>query len=1286
MQKSIREHLSENRDVQACLALAGLALLFFAEALSSPASVLYSSFSDIINQRMAWQEHLRRDLILHGELPLWYPNIFSGIPFIGNPECWAFYPVNWLLLPLPANISILWMIVLHLVLGGVGCFGYLRWSRQLDIWPALMGALFFMFGGKYLLHVLVPGHTGFLGLAWVPLCLWMIDSICRSSTDASRELLRPAGILAICLGMMGLSMQPQVSFYAAFFMVGYFLLRLVESEQKLAACLLFVSAGILAGAISSVQILPAFEMAGMSARKVYGSTEFSSVGALGWSEIKGFLRPDLRPSINPMQYWEGDTWAWEKAFFMGLLPVACIALCFVSKNRRDIIYFAAVGLACVVYSLGEAGGLFSAANKLIPGFSLFRGAARPLFILGLVLPFAVAYGLQVFWSDREDLKGVMAAGIVCLLLALFASFRFRGISGGVLYFCIFYSAGLALRVKTERKRLAAALITVAFLVESWSFLYPQIQLREVDKLYGSPLLASLPDSIGEKERVAEYNRQIVGTMLPEYLLVQFGLKDINGYNPMLPARYAEFMSKVTGREPKPEVWVPDLKPKAEHRLLDHLSLGFRYEETNEGPRPVRTRTAFPFVYVVANGDQMESVDVLKMLDQEGHDPRKVVLLERKSEDPPRSVETTEDPPRSVETATEGEPYRALSFASYSPNRVRVNVSMQKPGYLVMNEAWHPGWKCFDQTGKEHEVLRANFLFRAVRLGVGNHELLFRFEPASFAFGKWSSLFGFLLAAGMASWRWFRRGNVERQCILGVAAISLLLLVPVACQWSIPFAGDYASRHAINPQWGGMPFPFILALLMVGLVWGSLKKEKEWAVENQSGWWVTGLLLILAGLKFLLHFSSVMFLHEFSLAAAVWPFIQRLGDGAYNVAASQIDSLGHFLETFQWRFLEGERDPLLPHLETHPPGPTLFFYGVMQFLDVFEGLRHWLETTALNMSPVLRDTLGEATTRQSDIFRFPLGTALGASLLCYLLAAITVPLVYLLSREVCSRRTSFIIAAFTALFPGTFSYNPGLDQTFGALAVLMVWLAVKTVKTRHWYFGALFGFVTFIAIGTTLAFLVPLGMLFWSGAFLLYAMKQESRLPDWREFVPAFIGAASGFFVPIILLVITCKFNLISVLLLCYKNNAEWHKGYGNEYWPWALSNLVETLYAMGPAATISLLVLSVIKLLEFARTKTFQITDAFYWGITFTFFLLCALAVNRGEVGRIWLFLFPLLWTAVAPVLEKGSPFKLDSDQVNRACLLFMCLQAISVLVLATSTDALETSKTFYNVMNKFGG
>ncbi|MDA1143199.1 MAG: hypothetical protein O3B01_31965, partial [Planctomycetota bacterium] len=239
VQISLRKQFSENRDVHACLTLAGLALLFFAEALCSPSSVLYSSFSDIINQRMAWQEHLRRGLLLHGEIPLWYPNIFSGIAFIGNPECWAFYPLNWLLLTLPANISILWMIVLHLILGGVGCFGYLRWSRKLDTWPSMMGGLVFMFGGKYLLHVLVPGHTGFLGLAWVPFCLWMIDSICHSGADAPRQLVWPAGLLAICLGMMGLSMQPQVSFYTVFFMVGYFLLRLLENEHKLKRCILF---------------------------------------------------------------------------------------------------------------------------------------------------------------------------------------------------------------------------------------------------------------------------------------------------------------------------------------------------------------------------------------------------------------------------------------------------------------------------------------------------------------------------------------------------------------------------------------------------------------------------------------------------------------------------------------------------------------------------------------------------------------------------------------------------------------------------------------------------------------------------------------------------------------------------------------------------------------------------------------------------------------------------------------------------------------------------------------
>ncbi|MDA0837073.1 MAG: hypothetical protein O2857_04755 [Planctomycetota bacterium] len=1279
MQISLRKQFSENRDVHACLTLAGLALLFFAEALCSPSSVLYSSFSDIINQRMAWQEHLRRGLLLHGEIPLWYPNIFSGVVFVGEPECWAFYPLNWPLLLLPSNISILWMIVLHLMLGGVGCYGYLRWSRQLDIWPSMMGGLVFMFGGKCLLHVLVPGHTGFLGLAWVPFCLWMIDNICRDPRPKS------ACLLAICLGMIGLSMHPQIAFYLPFLLVGYFLLRLLENEHKLKRCILFAVAGILAGAISSPQILPALEVAGMSARKVYSNTGFSSVGSLGWRDIVDFLRPGVSPESLPMQYWAGDTWVWEKAFFLGLLPIACAPLCYASKSRRDILYFALVGLSCVVYSLGEAGGLFSAVNKVIPGFSLFRGPARPLFILSTILPFILAYGLQVFWSDCENLKRLLAAGIGCLAPAMLLIWIEKGFSVAVLFLSAFYCSGLVLRVKSERKHLAAALITVAFVIESWSFLYPQIQLREVDTLYGSPLLASLPDSIGERERVAEHNRQIVGTMLPEYLLVRFGLKDINGYNPVLSARYVEFMSKVTGKEPKPEVWIPDLIPAAKHRLLDHLSLALRYEETDEGPRPVRAETALPFVYVVPQSVYLDPADILQRLADETHDPRMYVVLERKSEEPPRSVETTKDPPRSVET-TGGEPYRALSFASYSPNKVRVNVSLKKPGYVVMNEAWHPGWKCQDQNGAQQEVLRANFLFRAVRLGPGEHELLFRFEPASYVIGKWASLLGILLAAGIASWRWFRRGSLEWQWIQGVAAVSLLLLVAVVFRWKIPFAGEYAGRYAIDPQWGGMTFPFILVLLMAALVWGSLKQENEWALEQRNGWRVTGLLLILAGLKFLLHFSTVMFLHEFSLAAAVWPFIQRLGDGAYNVAASQITSLGHFLETFQWRFLESERDPLLPHLETHPPGPTLFFYGIIQFLDVFEGLRHWLETTALNMSPVLRDTLGEATTRQSNIFRFPLGTALGASLLCYLLAAISVPLVYLLSREFCSRKPSFVIAAFTALFPGDFSYNPGLDQTFGTLAVLMVWLAVKAVKTRQWYFGAIFGFTTFISIGTTLAFIVPLGMLFWSGIFILYSLHRESRLPDWREFVPAVIGAAGGLFIPIILLAITCKFNLISVLHLCYKNNAEWHKGYGNKYWPWALSNLGETLYSMGPAASISLLIFALMKLREFARSKTIQISDAFYWGITFTFFLLCALAVNRGEVGRLWLFLFPLLWAGVAPASERGHSFKLEPEQFNSACLLFMCLQGISVLVITTGTDALEISKTFYNVMNKFGG
>jgi len=106
-------------------------------------------------------------------------------------------------------------------------------------------------------------------------------------------------------------------------------------------------------------------------------------------------------------------------------------------------------------------------------------------------------------------------------------------------------------------------------------------------------------------------------------------------------------------------------------------------------------------------------------------------------------------------------HRAVEYDFFSPNEIRLSVTVKAPAYLVLSEAWHPGWRCWvanAQTGeeKEVEVYRANYLLRAVYLGSGSSRVRFRFSPRSFRFGRVLSVTGFLLILGLLLPTAFRR--------------------------------------------------------------------------------------------------------------------------------------------------------------------------------------------------------------------------------------------------------------------------------------------------------------------------------------------------------------------------------------------------------------------------------------------------------------------------------------------------------------------------------------------------
>jgi hypothetical protein len=85
-----------------------------------------------------------------------------------------------------------------------------------------------------------------------------------------------------------------------------------------------------------------------------------------------------------------------------------------------------------------------------------------------------------------------------------------------------------------------------------------------------------------------------------------------------------------------------------------------------------------------------------------------------------------------EEAMETGPAGAESSArimSYEPEQVRIHASLDSPGYLMLTDAYYPGWEA-EVDGAPAPIERADLYFRAVYLTPGTHEISFTYAPSS----------------------------------------------------------------------------------------------------------------------------------------------------------------------------------------------------------------------------------------------------------------------------------------------------------------------------------------------------------------------------------------------------------------------------------------------------------------------------------------------------------------------------------------------------------------------------
>ena len=151
------------------------------------------------------------------------------------------------------------------------------------------------------------------------------------------------------------------------------------------------------------------------------------------------------------------------------------------------------------------------------------------------------------------------------------------------------------------------------------------------------------------------------------------------------------------------------------KLLGRTRGAYVYENPDALPR-------------VLFADSARSVDFEEIVETghwpQGFDPTREVLLEDIDEDTPRSG------------VDEHAGYARI--VKYRNTVVEIEVHARRPGYLVLNDAYHPWWRATID-GEQAPIMKANLLFRSVSVPEGTHRIRFEFKPVDGSISELASI-------------------------------------------------------------------------------------------------------------------------------------------------------------------------------------------------------------------------------------------------------------------------------------------------------------------------------------------------------------------------------------------------------------------------------------------------------------------------------------------------------------------------------------------------------------------
>ncbi|HTB11412.1 MAG TPA: YfhO family protein [Bryobacteraceae bacterium] len=380
-----------NYKIWAAFALATV-VFYFTPLFDAQTSIQW----DAVDVHYSAQKYFA-DAVHEGHLPHWTPYIFSGFPFLADPQTGAWYPLHWpffLMGITPKAIE--WELALHAFLALCGTY---LLARKLggDHMVALVAAVFYAGGGFF------AGHSSHVGMfetaALLPWLLWSAQLALESNSVLSLMLPGAIGGAMVLIGHF------QTALYSFFALALFLIARRGPWKRALAV---LAATTFLAVLLAAIQILPGLELTAQSDRAAanfHGATN----AALKPAALATLMLPNFYGAASGN--YSGPPDITQFYFYAGILLVP-LAIVGIWKKRSWVVL--ALIVPALWYAFGPPAGFYSALT-LLPGFKSVRAPVHIWFVVALGLALAAASGAA--WLAERFHKSWLMMAVLLLSVA-----------------------------------------------------------------------------------------------------------------------------------------------------------------------------------------------------------------------------------------------------------------------------------------------------------------------------------------------------------------------------------------------------------------------------------------------------------------------------------------------------------------------------------------------------------------------------------------------------------------------------------------------------------------------------------------------------------------------------------------------------------------------------------------------------------------------------------------------------------------------------------------------------